>query len=209
MSFIFPIIRKKIHSAYSGCLELTLSNGKKLLNSLNTNYSYGSLQKVLKFSLTQVELSKVSSVLVLGLGGGCVVKVLRNDFNYGGSITAVEIDPVIISIADKEFSVVADYATKIICADAFDWVKNDVNQYDMVIVDLFIDNKVPDQFLTDEFWRRLLLKISFQGSIIFNTLCFPSTNLQPLENKLKRRGVAFKVFRYVESTNKVLIANYA
>lgn len=206
ISFVFPITRK-IKSEHNGYLELTLFNGKKLLNTLHANYSYGSLQRVLKFSLKQLELSKTSNVLILGLGGGCVLRTLRDDFNYSGNITAVDIDPVIIDIAEKEFDIIPDNNTLIICDDAFDFVQKDNNKYDLVIIDLFIDNIVPDKFLTQDFWRNVLQRINIQGSIIFNTLCMPSTDIQPIEEKFKKRGLKYKVYRYVENTNKVLIAN--
>jgi spermidine synthase len=182
-------------------------NGKTLLNTSNVNYSYGSLQRVLKFSLDQIDLIKTENILVLGLGGGCVLKTLRNDFNYSGNIIAVDIDPVIIDIADKEFGIVADSKTFIICADAFDFVKNDSTNFDLIIIDLFIDNKIPDKFLLQEFWRELLNKVRSNGNIIFNTLCVPFTNIQPIEDKLKWRGFESRVYRYVAKTNKVLIAN--
>jgi spermidine synthase len=203
-SFLFPIT-KNIKSDYNGNLEVTVINGKKYLDTLNTNYSYGSLQRVMQFSLKQLDLSRIHNALVLGLGGGCAVKLLRQDFHYSGAITAVDIDPVIINLAEKEFHIVSDESTKIICADAFTFVEKDNSKFDLVIIDLFIDNKVPDKFLTLEFWRYLLAHISTGGKIIFNTLCDPFTNLEPIEEKLKRRGFEFKTHRYVENTNKVLI----
>jgi spermidine synthase len=207
LSYIFPITRI-IKSDYNGYLELTMINGRTLLDTANANYSYGSLQKVLKFSLEHIKLSTAENVLLLGLGGGCVVKTLRNDFGYCGPITAVDVDPVIIDIAEKEFGILPDYKTQIACTDAFDFVKNDVAQFDLIIIDLFIDNKVPEKFLTREFWREIVKKIKKNGTIIFNTLCTPFTDIQPVEEKLKKRGFDYHVYRYVENTNKVLIASY-
>ena len=207
LSFLFPITRN-IKSDHNGNLELTIINGKKLLNTANANYSYGSLQRVLKFSLQQLELSKTHEILLLGLGGGCVVKTLREDFSYRGKITAVDVDPIIISVAKKEFNVLSDEFTKIICSDAFNFVKDCDWKFDLIIVDLFVDNKVPDEFLTQEFWRYILEHLSVRGKIIFNTLCEPVSNLKPIEDKFRKRGLDYKIYRHVENTNRVLIANY-
>ncbi len=89
ISFIYPLTRK-IESDHNGMLELTLSNGKMFLDTANTNYSYGSLQRILKFSLLQVDLSKMKNILVLGLGGGCVLKTIRKEFNYSGKILKIK-----------------------------------------------------------------------------------------------------------------------
>ncbi|MBP7808954.1 MAG: fused MFS/spermidine synthase [Bacteroidia bacterium] len=207
LSFFIPIT-KNIKSDHSGNLEVTVINGKKLLNTTNTNYSYGSLERIMKFSLKKLELSKTNSTLLLGLGGGCVLKTLREDFHYNGEITAVDIDPVIIGIAEKEFNIVADKSTKIICSDAYSYVKENKSKFDLIIIDLFIDDKVPDQFTTQEFWRHLLEHLNQSGKVIFNTLCNPYTNLQAIEEKFLRRGIDYKIYRYVDQTNKVLIVNY-
>jgi spermidine synthase len=207
ISYIFPLTRK-IKSDYNGYLELTQINGKTLLDTANTNYSYGSLQRILHFSLLNIDFSNTKEILVLGLGGGCVLKTLRNEFNFSGKITAVDIDPVIIQIAEKEFGIVSDDNTNIVCSDAFDYVKNDDKKFDLIIVDIFIDNEVPQKILSLEFWREIIKKTEKGGYIIFNTLCEPFTDILPIENKLKKSGFDCKIFRYVEKTNNVLIANY-
>lgn len=207
VSFFFPLTRK-IKSEYNGYLELTTFNGRTLLNTENTNYSYGTLQRVLKFGLLNTDISKTRNILVLGLGGGCVLKTLRNDFNYANRITAVDIDPVIIEIAKKEFGISEDDKTKIICDDAFDYVMNDNSMFDLIIIDLFIDNKIPDKFLLLEFWRGIINKLSLGGTIIFNTLCDPYIETKEIENKLMERGLKYRIYNHVEGSNRILIANY-
>ncbi len=73
---------RKVTSKYSDTLEITWYNGKKHLNTKNANYSYGSLQAILKFGLEKIELKHMNSILLLGLGGGSVIETLRQDFNY-------------------------------------------------------------------------------------------------------------------------------
>lgn len=203
-SFLYPLTRK-INSEYNGKLELTLINGRKVLDTENTNYSYGSLQRVMRYSLDQINLNKINSVLILGMGAGSVIQSLREERNYTGKITAVEIDPVIISIAEQEFGIRPDDSTEIIQADAQDFISNCDEKFDLIIVDLFIDNTIPSKFLTMDFWKEVIEHS--QVEIIFNTLCFPATDLQELKNKFSKRGIEYDVYRYVEKTNKLLIAH--
>jgi predicted membrane-bound spermidine synthase len=72
------------------------------------------LQKVLKFSLKQIDVSGANHILVLGLVGGSVLKTLRKDFKYAGKITALDFDPVILEIAGREFGVMEDKNTVIV-----------------------------------------------------------------------------------------------
>lgn len=206
-SFLYPLTRK-IDSRYSGKLELTMINGKKVLDTKNTNYSYGSLQRVMRYSLNQIDMSHTGSVLLLGLGGGSVVKTIREEKSFAGKITAVEIDPVIIEIAGSEFGIVADPTTEIIQANAWNFVMNCRERYDLVIVDVFIDNVVPQKFLSNEFWKSLLMLVQPGGDIVFNTLCNPASDLREIESKFHRRGIEYRIHRHVENTNKVLIAHY-
>lgn len=208
IGFIFPFTRI-ISSEYNGKLELTTIFGKTYLNTVNTNYSYGSLQKVLKYALKQVDLTSANHILVLGLGGGSVLKTLRSSFNFTGRITAVDIDPVIIDIARNEFNVFSNENTFIVCADAKEYLKNNNDEFDIIIIDLFIDNHIPAGFLSEAFWHDVVRCVSKDGTIIFNMLCSPPSDIQNIENELKNQGFSWKIFRKVERTNNVLIASGA
>lgn len=100
LSYIWPIT-KRIESAVNGTLEITWINGKKILDTKNANYSYGSLQRILKFGLSKTEVASTSDILLLGFGAGSVVQTLREDFNFTGKITAIEYDDIMISVAEK------------------------------------------------------------------------------------------------------------
>lgn len=208
LSYIYPVT-KTIASKYSGPLEITWYNGKKHLNSQNANYSYGSLQRILKFGLEKIDLSKVHSILILGMGGGSVIETLRNDFNFTNVIEAVELDPVIIEIAKTEFGITENEYQKIHCTDAFDFVKTNTKQFDIIIVDLYIDLTVPDKFLSTAFWEQVLKSKSSKGYIIFNASVKDSnqTKIETLVNYLKTKVFDVKVFDKVNNTNTVIIAS--
>ena len=50
-SYFLPINVIKRKSTISNSLEVTWNNGELVLDSKNTNYSYGSLQRILKKGL--------------------------------------------------------------------------------------------------------------------------------------------------------------
>ena len=207
LSYIYPVT-KTIESKYSGKLEITWYNGKKHLNSANANYSYGSLQRILKFGLKKINLSKVNSVLILGLGGGSVIETLRQDFNYSGLIEAVELDPAIIDIAKTEFGIQQDETLKIHCADAYEFVKDRSKTFDLIIVDLYIDLDVPNKFLDLKFWDHILALKNSSGSIIFNAAVKVSKadKIISISNYLKTKVFKVELYDNVNNTNTVIIA---
>ncbi len=167
LSFIWPQTTV-VSSQINGNLEITSYNGKKVLNSLHANYSFGSLQRILEYGLSKIEISRLQSVLLLGLGGGSVIESLRQKFNFEGVIRAVEIDEKIISIAKSAFNIAPAANLIIENADAFEFVQNHQKQYDLIIIDLFIDNEVPRQFYSVQFCNNLSKLITDGGYFLFN-----------------------------------------
>lgn len=204
LSFIYPLTRK-IDSKYNGKLELTTYMGKKVLDTTNTNYSYGSLQRIMRYSLNQINLNNINSVLILGMGGGSVIQTLREEKNFKGKITAVEIDPIIIQLAESEFGIKSNINTHIVQCDAALFITSSQEKFDLIIVDLFIDTIIPTKFLQMDFWKAIIDHST--NEIIFNTLCSPPTNLIELKEKFNRRGIRYEIHRHVEKTNKLLIAH--
>ena len=167
LSYIWPMT-KRIESEYSGMMEITSINGKKYLNTENANYSFGTLQRLLETGLAKVDLKNVSSVLLLGLGGGSVVFSLRKKFKYKGKISAVELDKKIIEIAKDEFSILQFDDLIIINADALEFVNREEDKFDLIIIDLFINIHVPPQFYSMDFIENIARLMAPIASLIFN-----------------------------------------
>mgnify|MGYP001072122832 CR=1 FL=1 len=206
LSYLYPIT-KKVESDKNGILEITWHNGKKHLNSKNANYSYGSLQRILKFGLEKIDLSKINSVLLLGLGGGSVIETLRKDFDYQKHISAIEIDPVIIDLAKEEFQLKIFNNLDIICDDALHFVEKNNNTFDLIIIDLFIDTQVPNQFLELPFWEHILQRKSANGVILFNATLENSLGkkLESIISYLKSHVFLVEVYEKVNNTNTLVI----
>jgi len=77
LSFLFPITIFKKNSLVSSSIEITWNNGELVIDSKNTNYSYGSLQRILRKGLLSIgfmNIKTMDSILVLGVAGGSVIK---------------------------------------------------------------------------------------------------------------------------------------
>ncbi len=197
----------KINSDYNGVLELTYVNGKKMLDSKNANYSYGALQQVLEFGLQAVDFTNVESVLLLGLGGGSAVVLLRDTFNYKGNIVAVEFDSTVITIAKNEFLIDQDDQLQIVAVDAFNYVKNNTQTANLIIVDLFVDTKVPSKFYTSLFCECLYKQLKSNGSILFN-IGMQEKAVDETEKVVaffKEKQCEVQIFEKVKGTNRLLL----
>ena len=166
------------------------------------------MQTILKIGLQKIDLTNCKKILVLGLGGGSVIDTLFSDFKYKNHITALDIDPVIIDIAKEEFNLSGKKNLKIICADAFDFINQNKKLYDLIIVDLFIDDQVPANFYKLSFWQGIIKSNSSKGSILFNASLNDAKDkyLSEILSHLEKSYYQTQKIDKVNGTNTLLIA---
>lgn len=183
-SFLIPIKIYQTKSSLSKSIEITWANGELVLDSENTNYSYGSLQRILKIGLKNIGFDKIvnmKDVLVLGVAGGSVIKTLVDDINYKGKITGVEIDPEIIKIANTYFKLDEIKNLELVIEDAFEFVLKTKKNYDLIIIDIFQDIFMPNFLFEKFFINRICFLLKSKGFVLFNTMIL--NEQQELRNK--------------------------
>ena len=92
------------------------------------------LQHMFASYLLQPEQSRV---MIVGLGGGSMVHFLQK-YDPKVKIEAVEIDPVVVELAERFFSVRQNENVRLVVADAFDFLKQTQNRYDVIYMDAFL-----------------------------------------------------------------------
>ena len=110
--------------------------------------------------------NKVDSVLLLGLGGGTVTKILRKKWP-DVQIIAYELDPVIVKVARALFNL--DKKIEIRIADARKSFLTRDN-FDLVIVDLYLGNKLADFTTSPKFIKGVAKKLNSPGFAVFNRI---------------------------------------
>lgn len=120
------------------------------------------------YAVSESTFDAAQPCLLLGLGGGSIIRPLRQAFHYTGKITAVELDPKMVQIAEQEFGICSTKQLEIKTEDASAFVKKSHQPYGLIIIDLFIDNQVPPQFYAISFWQHLIPRLQKNGTIIFN-----------------------------------------
>lgn len=181
LSFFVPVKIHTRNSPISKTLEVTLNNGQLVLDSKNTNYSYGSLQRILRKGLNYIGFERIrgfNNILVLGVAGGSVIKTLVEEVKFRGTITGVEIDPIVVEIANSYFSLSEIAGLKLVTKDAFEFVLRTTEKYDLIIIDIFQDTNMPN-FLFEEFFiNRINFLLNVDGFILFNTMTLTAKDKQ-------------------------------
>ena len=187
LSYFLPVNIHKKTSQISKNLEVTWNNGQLVLDSENTNYSYGSLQRILRKGLKYIGYTRIqnfNSVLVLGVAGGSVIKTLVDEVKFTGKITGVEIDKDVVEIANSFFKLDQIENLNIVVDDAFEFVLKTKEKYDLIIIDIFQDTTMPNFLFEDFFIQRVNVLLNVNGFILFNTMV--------LDYKDRRRNAAYK-----------------
>jgi spermidine synthase len=173
LSFFIPITIFKQNSSVSNSIEITWSNGQLVLDSKNTNYSYGSLQRILRKGLQSIgfeNIKTLDSILVLGVAGGSVIKTLVNEVEFKGEIIGVEIDPDIISLANQYFKLDEIPNLTILIEDANKFVQKSNKTFDLIIIDIFQDNSMPVCLFETAFIENTISHLNPCGFLLFNTM---------------------------------------
>ena len=113
---------------------------------------------------------QIKRVLVLGVGGGAVIQLLKR-FVKPETIVGIELNPVHVYVAEKFFKL-GGKQEQLITADALVWLQNYKGEkFDLIIDDLFAEKDGEPVPVTpaNAAWFRLLMKhLSKHGMIVRN-----------------------------------------
>ena len=121
--------------------------------------------------LPAVALPQVRRVLLLGVGGGAAIHLLRH-WCPGVHVTGVELNPMHLKLAKRYFGLKGRDLT-LVQGDARQYVEQyEGEPFDLVIEDLFGGDGAPDRsFAADRPWCTALGRlVSDNGAMVINTL---------------------------------------
>ena len=188
-SFIKPTVLYHTTTVRGVRLEVRERNGAREL------YLDGYPQTQRQYRHDWAKLLKnlpAQKVLLLGLGGGDVVKILTSQ-HTNKLITAVELEPEVIAVAREYFGIAPSEKLVILAEDAKLFMARNARQYDLVVVDLYSGDGVPEFVENEQFLREIARALAPRGVAIINyaSHSFGKSEFEKFENKLK------KVFAHV------------
>ena len=113
-------------------------------------------------------------VLIIGLGGGGMVRFIQGNLPET-HVDVVEIDPAVVAIADQYFETRPDEQTNIYTEDAFVYIEESKQKYDVIYMDAFLRPGVDSEagsatarLRTVEFVRQLKARLKPDGLLACN-----------------------------------------
>lgn len=172
LSYLAEIHVESAPSDVNPFLYVSIKNGRYQLSTAHAVYSYGDLYSNFRKAFEQIDLEQVpgNRVLLLGFGLGSIPFMLEQRFGKRYHFVAVELDEEVLYLASKYVLPELESPIETIIADAYAFVLQCSEQFDIICMDVFQDDVVPEEFESDEFLEGLKELLSQDGILLYNRL---------------------------------------
>lgn len=176
LSYVYEFDIESVGSAVNEVLHISYSRGRYQLSTENAIYSFGDLYTNFYYAFDRLDLEKlaINNVLILGFGLGSIPLMLEQNFKQNYNYTGVEIDEEVIYLANKYVTSELESAIEMVCTDALMFLEINEEKYDMICVDLFLDDIIPEQFEQQDFLINVKNRLSENGVLLYNRLALTS-----------------------------------
>lgn len=172
LSYLQEIYIESLESDYNEELHVILTKGRYQLCTQNAVHSFDDLYVNFDgaFEKLNVKERKFDDTLILGLGLGSIPFLLEKKYQVKTNYTAVEIDETIVYLANKYSLHDLKSPINYICTDAEAFVQVSDEKYDLICLDIFQDDVIPEKFETLEFLESLNNMLRPSGVLLVNRL---------------------------------------
>ena len=159
------------------------------------------------FYLAPLMRPTLRRVLIMGLGGGTTAKQFTHD-NPNVIVDVVEIDPLVVDVAKRFFSVQPSDRLRIHLIDARAFLKASTERWDLIIMDAYTANRygdtIPPHLVTKEFFDDVAAHLNEAGIFHFHCIFGHSMLLPALE-----KTIASVFGSVLVSNGQILASNVA
>lgn len=194
LSYLFEWHIESSSSAYNPHLYVSLKKGRYQLSTAHAVYSFADLYSNFAdtFDLLDWETNEIRKVLVLGLGLGSIPLLLEEHLGSDFHCTAIEIDEAVIGLASKYGLPGLSAPLEVICANAETYLAQSQERFDLICMDIFLDDKVPTYFEGAPFLQALKDHLEPKGVLLYNRLAASKPDTKATEAFYK--GNFLKIF---------------
>jgi spermidine synthase len=172
-SYLRPIIIEETESELNPYLAVAIEKGRLQLLSGNAIYSWDDLYDnfYIAFGKLNIQQRAPRTALILGGGLGSIPFMLEKKLGVKNcDFTIVEYDEEVNYLASKYTLPRLQSHIELITADATVFVEVHEETYDLICVDLFIDDRVPVHVARIDFLEACKERLAPGGILLFNRL---------------------------------------
>ena len=172
LSYLTELHIESAPSELNPHLYVSLKQGRLQLCTARAVYSFADLYSNFSrsFKLTKFDQVSGPKVLLLGLGLGSVPYMLETKFGQNFEYTAIELDESVIYLANKYVLKYLNSPFEVREADAHNYVMQCTEKYDLIIMDVFLEDIIPASFEQVAYLEQLKACLNPGGVLYYNRL---------------------------------------
>ncbi len=162
---------ESVDSEVNPGLYVCLSKGRYQLCVNNAIYSFEDKYDNYWDVFQQIDLGRLEGkeILILGFGMGSIPRMLEK-MGVRARFTGVEYDEAVAYLYNKYLGDEVDSYVEIINGDAEIFMNLNERKFDLIAMDVFVEDEIPDRFKTDSFMTKLKESLRPDGLLIWNHL---------------------------------------
>jgi spermidine synthase len=171
LSYLRDVHLESVDSAVNPDLYVCYSRGRYQLCVENAIYSFADKYDNFWDTFEQLDVTELQdkNILILGFGLGSIPFMLEK-MGVTAHFTGVEYDEMVTYLFNKYVADDIESPLEIVTADARIFMELNERKYDMIAMDVFVEDLIPDFFLDEYFIEQLRDSLTENGILIWNHL---------------------------------------
>ena len=189
LSHLIELHIESAPNAINPHLYISLYKGRYQLATAKAVYSWQDLYDNFgeAFRRLRWDHTRIENVLLLGFGLGSIPYILEKKHRRRLNFTAVEIDADILYLAKKYAMEQLDSPVEFQICDAEAFMRSNARKFDLICMDVFIDDVIPAHLQTMEFLQMLRNALAQDGILMYNRLSRSPKDLEETQAFYDRR----------------------
>ncbi len=172
LSYFYEFEIDRMSSELNPELWVSLKQNRFLLNTPNAVYSYEDQYDNFGQAIAHFgpERFRAKEVLLLGLGMASIPHIFEKKYGLELKYTAVEADPAVIELCSMYGLPRLTSSVEIIQADAALWLQQNTQKYDVIMMDVFVDDTIPASLCNRQALEHMRQGMRDDALLLYNVL---------------------------------------
>jgi spermidine synthase len=179
LSYLTELHIESAPSELNPHLYVSLAKGRYQLATKNAIYSFADLYNNYMLSFESLNWDKIdgNEMLLLGVGLGSIPYMLERKLDRKMRYTGVEIDENVLYLANKYVLRDLKSPCQMHCTDAWNFIIQSKENFDIICMDVFVDDEIPDRLFSMDFLELLRDRLTPTGVLMYNCLARTDADL--------------------------------
>ncbi len=209
-SYFKEIHIESIDSELNPELYVCFSQGQYQLCVKDAIYSFGTKYDNYWDTFSKLDLSQFNGkdILILGFGLGSIPYMLEKTKGFSANFTCIEYDEEVLYLFNKYMASEIKSPLEFIISDAKIFMELNRKKFDLIAMDVFLEDVIPPQFLELDFIENLKKALTKNGLLIWNHLYHSENDRNKADTFFENKFLSvFESGSFIQTQGNKMILN--